>query len=52
MVYTQLMIQAKTREQLEKEAKILFEMLVKRGFAKEYALKEVYQQTGIRLKLA
>ncbi len=46
------MIQAKSKEQLEKEAKLLFDMLVKRGFSKEYALKEVYQQTGIKLKLA
>jgi len=42
-------IQAKSKEQLEKEAKIFFEMLIKQGFSKEYALIEVYQQTGIKL---
>ncbi len=45
-------MQPKSKEQLEKEAKILLDMLIKRGFSKEYALKEVYQQTGITLKLA
>lgn len=45
------MIQVKSKEQIEKEAKMLFEMLTKQGFSKEYALKEVYIQTGIKLKL-
>lgn len=44
-------MQPKSKEQLEKEAKILLEMLTKQGFSKEYALKEVYIQTGIKLKL-
>lgn len=50
-MYTQFVIQAKSKEQLEKEARILFEMLTKKGFSKEYVLKEVYIQTGIKLKL-
>lgn len=45
------MIQAKSKEQLEKEAKIFFDMLLKQGFSKEYVLKEVYRQTGIKLQL-
>lgn len=44
-------MQTKSKEQLEKEAKILFEMLIKKGFSKEYVLKEVYMQTGIKLKI-
>lgn len=46
-----MVIQAKSKEQLEREAKILFEMLIKQGFSKEYVLKEVYRQTRIKLKL-
>ncbi len=44
-------MQTKSKEQLEKEARLLFEMLTKKGFSKEYVLKEVYIQTGIKLKI-
>ena len=45
------MIQAKSKEQLEKEAKALLDMLIKQGYSKEFALIEVYKQTGIKLQL-
>lgn len=41
----------KSKEQLEKEAKLLYEMLTKKGFSKEYSIKEVYLQTGIKLNV-